>query len=142
MSSIIQRNIVQLGQKFLKDVNYKDIDYRGFVSETADPTVQSGQVLINDLKLWIQSTKGDYYRRFSMGGFFDSVQKYQFNEDGGRDITSDLKSAITSNFPTVEVLKIEVTPSYTNRAWRIQLVVRDTITAALAPIDTMIQAST
>jgi hypothetical protein len=142
MASIIQRNITQLGQKFLKDVNYKDIDYRGFINAAADPTLQSGQVLVNDLKLWIQSSKGDYYRRFDMGGFLDSVQQYSFDDNGSRSLNSALKSAITANFTTIEVIKLEVTPNYPARTWKIQLVVRDKITGALAPVDTSIQAST
>ena len=142
MASIIQRNIVQLGQKFLKDVNYQDIDYRGFVSASADPTVQSGQVLVNDLKIWIQSSKGDYYRRFSMGGFFDDVQKYPLNDDGASLLTANLKAAIKDNFPTIEILQLQVSPNYRGRAWTLQLVVRDTITGAIAPVNTSVATAT
>ena len=136
MASIIQRNINQLGQKFLKDVNYMDIDYRGFITADADPTLQSGQVLINDLKLWIQSSKADYYRRVSMGGFFDTIRQYTLSDDGGRDLSSDLKAAIIRNFPTVEILDLQVTPDVKRRAWKLQLTVRDKITGAIAPVST------
>ena len=136
MASIIQRNINQLGQKFLKDVNYMDIDYRGFITADADPTLQSGQVLINDLKLWIQSSKADYYRRVSMGGFFDTIRQYTLSDDGGRDLSSDLKAAIIKNFPTVEILDLQVTPDIKRRAWKLQLTVRDKITGAIAPVST------
>ena len=142
MASIIQRNIAQLGKKFLKNVNYKDIDYRGFISASADPTLESGQVLINDLKLWIQSSKGDYYRRMSFGGFFDTIQQYPLNADGEAALSVALKSAITANFKTVEILEFSVTADYTRRAWKLKLVVRDTITGALAPVTTIVDAAT
>lgn len=142
MASIIQRNITQLGQKFLKDNNYKDIDYRGFVGASVDPTIQSGQVLVNDLKIWIQSSKGDYYRRLSMGGFFDNLQKYPLSDDGASLMSADLKSGINSNFPTITILNLQVTPNYARRAWTLQLVVRDTITGAIAPVTTSVQAAT
>jgi len=142
MSSIIQRNIQQLGQKFLKNNNYLDIDYRGFVSESHDPTIESGQVLINDLKIWIQSTKGDYYRRFSMGGFFDTIQQYPLNNEGAISLSSALKSAISANFSTITILTLQVTPNYQNRAWVLQLVVRDNITGAIAPVTTSVQSTT
>lgn len=142
MSSIIQRNIAQLGQKFLKDVNYKDIDYRGYVGESIDPTLQAGQVLINDLKIWIQSSKGDYYRRLSMGGFFDSMQQYPLKDEGTTALIADLRSAINSNFPTIEILDLQVTPEYNKRAWIIKLIIRDKITGALGTDVSVVDAST
>jgi len=142
MSSIIQRNIVQLGKNFLKSVNYIDIDYRGYLGLSVDPTIQSGQVMVNDLKIWLQSSTGDYYRRLAMGGFFDSVQKYPLSIQGASDLSSALRTAINSNFPTINILNMQVTPDLGNRAWNLQLVVQDTITAAVATVTTSVQAST
>jgi hypothetical protein len=142
MASIIQRNIVQLGQKFLKNNNYLDVDYRGFIGATVDPTLQSGQVLINDLKIWIQSSKGDYYRRYSMGGFFDTMQRYTLNEDGAAKMTVDLKAAIGANFPTISILELLVAPNYNQRSWALQLIVKDNLTGTIAPVVTSVDAIT
>ena len=133
MSSIIQRSILQLGQKFLKDVNYIDIDYRGYISASADPTLHSGQVLVNDLKLWVQSNKGDYYRRFTMGGFFDNIQKYPLDTEGAMALSSDLTAGINANFPSIVILSLQVIPNFQTRIWTVTLAVRDTITGAIAP---------
>ncbi len=141
MASIIQRNIAQLGQKFLKNNNYKDIDYRGYISATADPTIESGQVLINDLKIWIQSSKGDYYRRYSMGGFFDTIQQYALNTSGATTLANNLRSAIIANFPTIEIIDLSVIPDYPRRAWILKLMVRDKITGTLAPVTTSVDAA-
>ncbi len=140
MASIIQRNIVQLGQSFLKTVNYIDVDYRGFLGATVDPTVQSGQVLVNDLKIWLQSSVGDYYRRLSMGGFFDQVQRYPLTTAGASSLSSDLTSGINNNFPTINILNLQVLPDITHHAWAIQLVVQDSITATIASLSTTIAA--
>lgn len=142
MSSIIQRNIVQLGQNFLKTVNYKDIDYRGYLGVAVDPTLQSGQVLVNDLKIWIQSSVGDYYRRLSMGGFFDQVQQYPLTTAGAISLSTDLTAAINNNFPTINILNLQVLPDLSHRAWTLQLVIQDTITAAIASLSTAVAAAT
>jgi len=142
MASIIQRNIIQLGQKFLKNNNYKDIDYRGYINAAADPTLESGQVIVNDLKIWIQSSKGDYYRRLNMGGFFDNLQKYPLNATGAASLSAELRSAIGNNFPSITIISLQVTPEYAARVWTIQLVVRDDITGAIAPVTTSVEATT
>jgi len=139
-SSLLDRSIAKLGSKFLKDIKYIDIDYRGFIDEFADPTITAGAVMINDLKIWIQSSQGDYYRRPSMGGFFDTVRKYPLTPLGANQLNQDLRSAINQNFDTIEIMNLEVTPEVDTRGWRLQLVVRDTTTGVIAPLITGVDA--
>jgi hypothetical protein len=136
MSSLLDRSIAKLGSKFLKDIKYVDIDYRGFIDEFADPTISAGAVMINDLKIWIQSSQGDYYRRSSIGGFFDTIRKYPLTPVGANQLNQDLRSAINQNFDTIEIMNLEVTPEVETRGWRLQLVVRDTTTGVIAPLVT------
>jgi hypothetical protein len=134
--SVIARNIATLGQKFTDGLQYRDIDYRGFRGATIDPTLTGGQVIINDLKLWLQSSRGDYYRRFSMGGFFDNMREYPLSDDGAKAVEMALRSAITKQFPNVTILDLQVTVDQLARGWIIQLVAQDKLTGALAPLTT------
>jgi hypothetical protein len=139
-STLLDRSIAELGSKFIKDIKYVDIDYRGFITEFADPTISAGAVMVNDLKLWVQSSQGDYYRRPTMGGFFDTIQKYSFSSIGANQLNQDLRSAINQNFETIEIMNLEVTPDIENRGWKLQLIVRDTTTGIIAPLVTGVDA--
>lgn len=137
MSSIIQRNIQKLGKKFLENIEYQDIDYRGFLGETQSPTLTAGAVLINDLKLWLQSSKGDYYRRWDMGGYFDiKMRAFPLSDEGAEDLQEDLQAAVAKQFPSVEVISLNVTALPQRRAWKIAMVVRDKYTGVMAPLET------
>lgn len=140
MSTLLDRSIAKLGSKFIKDIKYVDIDYRGFITEFADPTISAGAVMINDLKLWVQSSQGDYYRRPTMGGFFDTIRKYPLSPIGANQLNQDLRSAINQNFETIEIMNLEVTPDMENRGWKLQLIVRDTTTGVIAPLVTGVDA--
>jgi len=140
MSTLLDRSIAKLGSKFIKDIKYVDIDYRGFINEFADPTISAGSVMINDLKLWVQSSQGDYYRRPTMGGFFDTIRKYPLSPIGANQLNQELRSAINQNFETIEIMSLDVTPDLENRGWRLQLVVRDTTTGVIAPLITGVDA--
>jgi len=140
MSTLLDRSIAKLGSKFIKDIKYVDIDYRGFINDFADPTISAGSVMINDLKLWVQSSQGDYYRRPTMGGFFDTIRKYPLSPIGANQLNQELRSAINQNFETIEIMSLDVTPDLENRGWRLQLVVRDTTTGVIAPLITGVDA--
>jgi len=140
MSTLLDRSIAKLGSKFIKDIKYVDIDYRGFINEFADPTISAGSVMINDLKLWVQSSQGDYYRRPSMGGFFDTIRKYPLSPIGANQLSQDLRSAIDQNFEPIEIMNLDVFPDMENRGWKLQLVVRDTTTGVIAPLITGVDA--
>ncbi len=140
MSTLLDRSIAKLGSKFIKDIKYVDIDYRGFINEFADPTISAGSVMINDLKLWVQSSQGDYYRRPSMGGFFDTIRKYPLSPIGANQLSQDLRSAIDQNFESIEIMNLDVFPDMENRGWKLQLVVRDTTTGVIAPLITGVDA--
>ena len=139
--SIIERNVHRLGEKFLENIEYQDLDYRGFV-ENSDPVLKGGSVLVNDLKLWLQSSKGDYNRRWKLGGYFDdNLKKFPLSDDGAEALKTDLTSEIVKQFPTVEILDMQVTPNYSKRGWHIKMIVRDRLTGAMAPLETGILAA-
>lgn len=147
--SIIAKNIKKLGAKFIAAVNYVDIDYRGYLGKGVvgvdrdgnhifgdlPSTIRLGVVITNNLKLWLMSTRGDYYRRVDTGGFFDNIRRYPLTEDTVEVLTNDLSAAITSDFPEIEILALFITPDIVNRGWKIQLTVKDTITGVVAVLD-------
>jgi len=141
-SSIITRNIAQLGRKFLEALNYQDIDYRGFLGETADPTLTGGYVLVNDFKLWNQSGYGDYYRRPSTGGFLtNNIRSYSTTPTGAQALDRDYRAQIAENFPTIEIIELSIYFDSTTRRWNIRAVYRDTVTKLLAPFQDSIEVT-
>ena len=138
--SIIERNIAELGEKFLENIEYEDLDYRGFVPEGQTLVITGSSVLVNDLKLWLQSSKGDYYRRWNMGGYFDdNLRAFPLNDDGAEALKADLISKVQSQFETIEILDLAVEADIKQRGWKLRMVIRDKLTGALAPFDTGLQ---
>ena len=136
MASIVQRNISKLGSKFLENIEYEDLDYRGFLGETKSPTLRAGAVLVNDLKMWLQSSKGDYYRRWNMGGYFDTkARQFPLSQEGAEQLQQDLQATIEKQFPSVEILTISVQAMTQRRAWKIGMVVRDRYTGVIGPLE-------
>lgn len=136
MASIIERNIKKMGNKFLENIEYEDVDYRGFLDEGQSPTIRSGAVLVNDLKLWLQSSRGDYYRRWSMGGYFDTnLRRFPLSDEGASDLQEDLQSTIEKQFPTIRIIDINVAPLMQRRGWKVRLVIQDKLTGAMAPVE-------
>jgi hypothetical protein len=136
MASIIKRNIDKLGNKFLENIEYEDLDYRGFLGETRTPTIKAGMVLVNDLKMWLQSSLGDYYRRWSMGGYFDvKARQFPLSDEGAELLQQDLQATIEKQFPTIEVLSISVQALMQRRAWKIAMIVKDKYTGVLGPLE-------
>jgi len=135
--SIISRNIDALGNKFSENIRYRDIDYRGFVPEGESPAIIGSACMVNDMKLWLQSSKGDYYRRVTMGGFFDdNLREYPLTVEGSDALKLALKTAAEKEFPTVEIVNLDTTPDVTRRGWKIAMIVRDRLTGAIAPLST------
>jgi len=136
MPSIIERNIAKLGNQFLENIEYEDIDYRGIGVPGDNITLKSGAVLVNDLKLWLQASKGDYYRRWDMGGYFDTkVRTFPLNAEGAERLKEDLRATIEKQFPSVEVLDMTVEALFARRAWKIRIVARDRYTGVLGPLE-------
>jgi hypothetical protein len=136
MASIVERNIAKLGNKFLENIEYEDLDYRGFLGETKSPTIKDGAVLVNDLKMWLQSSRGDYYRRWTLGGYFDTkARSFPLNDEGAVKLKEDLQLTVEKQFPSVEVINLVVTPIQQRRAWKISMIVRDRYTGVYGPFE-------
>jgi len=134
---IIERNTSELGKKFFSNVKYVDIDYRGFIDDSTPPTITAGAVLVNNLKLWLQSSLGDYYRRVKTGGFFDNnLQAYPLNDQGADSLKAALTAAIQSQFTGIQILGLQISPDLDSRGWKIKLIVQDMITGILASFNT------
>lgn len=165
-SSIITRNIERLGQKFLSQVNYLDIDYRGKPEESAEalvttidlaaisrqeieayknypytPTIREGAVLVNDLKLWLMSTTGDYYRRLDFGGFLDNIHQYPLSNKNADTLRSSLLQAVETQFPSVEVIHLSVEADIENRGWRLQIIIKDKISGIIGAFNTLLEST-
>lgn len=139
--SNIESQADKLGRKFIENVNYEDLDYRGFVPANRNITVRAGDALVNDMKLWLQSTQGDYYRRSTFGGPLDRVHTYPLSDQGAADLRSSILEEARVIFPSVEVKILEVTPKAAERRWIINMLVQDTITNLIGQFSSEFEAS-
>lgn len=161
--SIITRNIERLGQKFLSQVNYLDIDYRGKTEDPPaglldfaamdqreiesyknypyTPTIKEGAVLVNNLKLWLMSSSGDYYRRAGFGGFLDNIHQYPLSSKNAEELRTNLLQAVEAQFATIEVIHLMVEADIANRGWRLQIIVKDTISGIIGAFNTLLEST-
>ena len=138
--SIITRNIDALGEKFAENIRYIDLDYRVFLPDEATPTIRGSACMVNDLKLWLQSSKGDYYRRPLIGGFFDdNLKEYPLTTEGSDALNITLKATVEKEFSTVEVVGLETIPDVVRRGWKIKMIIRDKLTGAVGVMSTGVE---
>jgi len=128
VGSIISQGVKNLNSQYKQSVNYLDVKYSTPPSGALTIDVQYGQVIVNDLEIWLQSTGGDYYRRPGFGGFFDGLRKYTLSAQGAQQLGADLLNAISAQFPSIAILALSVDPDYANVGWRIKIVAKDTLT--------------
>jgi hypothetical protein len=136
--NIIDRNIAKLEQQYLTNLQYIDIDYRGEIPGGGDPTLRGASVIANDYKLWLQSNKADYNRRFQLGGFFDSnLKDYSMDIPGAEALVRDLTQETRTQFPHISILSIDAIPG--NRRWKITVAIKDMTTGQIGVIDEELQ---
>ncbi len=141
VGSIISQSVKNLNTQYKQTVNYLDLSYKTPAPGAISIDVRYGQVLVNDLQIWLQSTLGDYYRRPTFGGFFDNVRNYPLTPAGGQQLGSDLNAAIAAQFPTIKILLLSVDPDYQNIGWKIKIVAQDTLTGYTGAVSQGIAAT-
>jgi hypothetical protein len=134
----IEKQIKTINDSFKKDLNYLDLNYKAVEPEEKNRgiTLGGGDVIINQLKIWLQSKRYDYIRKPDYAGFFDNQlnDRYPFSPDSEEAIQGDLVSTIETMFPQAEILACEVTCNYNARKWEVGLAVRDRITGVIGAI--------
>jgi hypothetical protein len=86
----IQRKIKSIQENLQQNLNYIDINYKG-VEPKRGFILRAGSALINQYKIWLQSSSTDFHRRPGVGGFFDNqLNRYKFDPSSAETIKADL----------------------------------------------------
>jgi len=130
-SSLIERNIATLQKTIKENLCYIDITYKGYV-DGEESVIHDGDVLVNEYKMWLQSDKDDYIRRYDDGGFCEgNLNRYPFSPDSEETIAADLVAASNERFPNIEIIGLTVTCEQHKRVWIIKVIIRDKITGII-----------
>jgi hypothetical protein len=134
----IEKQIKAINDSFKKDLNYLDLNYKVVEPEEKGRgiTLGGGDVIINQLKIWLQSGRYDYIRKPDYAGFFDNQlnDRYPFSPDSEEAIKGDLVSTVETMFPQIEVLACDVNCDFNARKWKVRLAVKDRITGVIGAI--------
>jgi len=138
--SNIERNIKQIQQTLKSNLNYIDINYKGV--DKYGFILQGGSAVINQYKIWLQSSGTDYHRQPGKAGFFDGqLNRYKFSPESEESIKTDLINETTTQFPNLEVIGLDIICMMKERKWSIKVAVKDKITGIIGIDDTGLNIS-
>ena len=141
-ATVLEQNIKLLASKFSNDKLNIDYNFEGYIpGESFVLTAQNA--LMNDLKMWFYSQRGDYYGRLEFGGFFDSVSsRYPLQDATVPKLEDDLKAALANQMPKLDIKYVKAIPDIPARTWRIIISAFDLTTGILADVEANIETNT
>jgi len=112
--------------KDIKEIDYPqvyDLDYRGgidaqgFIRET-----WGDRALVNSLKLWISSFKGDLINNLNTGGRVVQHLLKPMRQVDIQNFKQSIRDGIAMDYgPTLKIKKLEITPNYEERVFEIYM---------------------
>lgn len=129
-SSIILRNMKQLEQSLQKNIDYIDFNYNGVKNKSAAGFKLAGaSPVLNAFKIWLQSKSTDYIRNAGRGGFFnEEIFRYPFNASSEEPIAKAIIALAAQEFPTVQIIDLEVKCMAPKKYWKVKVAVQDKLT--------------
>ena len=100
-----------------------------YISETnLDVTLRNYDAIVNPVRLWLQSRKGDDIRAKDWGGPFQFAlnDKFAFTKENETNVSVYLKSELQMRFPELSVVLCKVECNLRDRSWDIDLTLQDT----------------
>lgn len=100
-----------------------DVSLDGKVKKNGEISqVWNKEALVNALKMWIASYKGEYIRNPEAGGYVTKHLMKPMRQDGIDAIKSSIRNGISDDFrPFLRIRQLEVVPNYEKRYWRIYM---------------------
>lgn len=136
-SSIIERNLKELGSNLSKNINYSDINYRAGDEDVSEVSLSLGKPVLNAYKMWLQSRHTDYIRDPENGGIcYELFRQYPFEEASGPLIEAEIRQKTALYYPGINIIKMNVECKLSQRKWVISIVVGDATTGLVAFDDT------
>lgn len=128
-SAVIEKNIKRLIQSYTNDVKNIDLSYKETDAEVDTIEKIQGNAVLNAYKIWLQSSATDFHRNYGHAGFLDGgLKRYPFRKESEEPIKEELIALTAEKFPRVEIIALDVICDYSDKRWKIKLVVRDRLT--------------
>ena len=120
-----------------------DYDLSGRVGIGGDIIqVWEDEALINSLKMWIVSRRGDIIREPGRGGYLIDWLLKPMNEISAEDVEMAIRDGIDQDFdPFLKILYLSVTPNKDQRYWNIYMEVYSPDLHLRATLDEKIKAT-
>jgi len=122
-------------------IDYKDFYIYGYpyLGSQQDFVLSKEDAIINNIKFWILSHKGDYGRNFTKGGPLDDAIGKPLNPEWQQIIENRLKDEIKKTYSDLIIQSLSVTPDRLNRVWKIQIIFKDDINKKIIPVNFNLQ---
>jgi len=84
--------------------------------------VTGTEALVNSLRMWIASFRGELIRRPARGGYIVQWLMKPMSEEVGIRIREAIQEGLFEDFePRITITKVRVIPDYENQFWNIEL---------------------
>lgn len=125
VSSSIAKQINSLRKSIKEQINYFDVNFKD-IDKNGSIHVSNLACVTQAYKIWLMSDMYDYHRRPAMGGFLvKNVIKKPLSTENAKIIESQLIKETGEIFPTINVLKCEVTANMARRRWELRIAIQD-----------------
>lgn len=125
VSSSIAKQINSLRKSIKEQINYFDVNFKD-IDKNGSIQVSNLACVTQAYKIWLMSDMYDYHRRPTMGGFLvKNVIKKPLSDENAKIIESQLIRETGEIFPTINVLKCEVTANMARRRWELRIAIQD-----------------
>lgn len=125
VSSSIAKQINSLRKSIKEQINYFDVNFKD-IDKNGSIQVSNLACVTQAYKIWLMSDMYDYHRRPGMGGFLvKNVIKRPLSAENAKIIESQLIKETGEIFPTINVLKCEVTANMARRRWELRIAIQD-----------------
>lgn len=142
-SELLLKRVEELTTKFLDQYNYVDLHALGvFYKKSTDSqeiSVYKDDALINTVKMWMLSRKGDYYREPLRGGIIDFILGSKMNLDSSNAIRDKILTQFKTDFSLVEIVQLTIEMDTNNKVWKIAYNVIDIINKKLVNFSVNVQ---
>lgn len=131
LTSGIIKQIESLRNSIKETISYWDVNYAG-LNKKDTINVSDLDCVVQAYKIWLMSDVNDYHRNPGKGGFLvKNVIKAPLTATNAEVIKAKLITETKSAFPTINLLKCEVTANINRRRWEIRVAIQDTRTGLI-----------
>jgi len=142
-NQLILKRVKELRTKFLDQYDYVDLHSLGIYydkeTESNEIAVFKDKALINTVKMWMLSKKGDYYREPLRGGVIELLLGSPMTPQRASEIRSQIIDKFRIDFSLVELVQLTIDMDVKLKIWKVKYEVLDIINKKLVNFSVNVQ---